>query len=81
MAKSASKTGRPQGAKTAARDEVTVATSRCRRCGSTKRTPYVGSPRVQEYAGIHDGREFTRIIRRRTTCVDCGQARLDRSYE
>jgi hypothetical protein len=28
-----------------------------------------------------DGTEFTRLIRRRTKCTDCGQFRFDLSYE
>ncbi len=73
-------TGRPKGSKTKERDETTAELSRCQKCGSTERAPYT-SKLVQEYAGVIDGKPFTRIVRRRTKCLDCGQHRVDRFYE
>lgn len=73
--------GRPKGSQTAKRETSVCRPSRCRKCGSTNRTPYVGSPRVQQYAGVYDGQPYQRIVRRRTSCQDCGQARCDISYE
>jgi hypothetical protein len=49
-------------------------------CRSTRRGPY-RSREVQAFAGEHNGRPYTHIVRRRTVCLDCGQARIDRSYE
>lgn len=58
-----------------------VEASRCRACGSTNRTGY-HHVTVQEYAGVTgDGRPYTSIVRRRTECLDCGQTRIDRSFE
>ena len=72
--------GRPRGAKNVT-DIQTVILSRCKRCGSTERTKY-GSPRIQEYAGIlANGDRYTHIVRNRTRCLACGQARIDRSFE
>lgn len=52
----------------------------CPRCGSTRRAAYRGSRNVQRYAGVRNGQEFTKIIRRRTSCLDCGLPRIDRHY-
>ncbi len=66
--------------------DVTVELSRCQNCGSTDRTPYEGTTQ-QECQGTRTdpatGREiaFTKIVRRRTCCKACGQARIDRTYE
>ncbi len=55
--------------------------SRCAKCGSTNREHY-DRRTVQTYAGIDPaGRPYTRIIRRWTKCTDCGQHRIDRTYE
>ncbi|KKL70280.1 hypothetical protein LCGC14_2106490 [marine sediment metagenome] len=50
------------------------------RCGSTRRSDYYGKIE-QASRGRHDGQPFTHIARRRTKCLDCGQLRVDRSYE
>lgn len=69
---------RPKGSKNA--DTVQQEASRCPTCHSTRRRPY-DSRHVQEFDGIDtEGRPFTAIIRRRTTCLDCGQHRIDREY-
>lgn len=52
----------------------------CRNCGATNRTPYHNTV-THAIAGIHDGREYDTILYRRTSCGDCGQARVDKSYE
>lgn len=54
--------------------------TRCPRCDSTRRAPYRGTRLVQRYTGTRNGLQFTAIIRRRTACLDCGQARVDRHY-
>ena len=74
--------GRPPGQTMApAPAVVTVPTSRCPKCDSTERTPYFGCTE-QEHDGVDEkGRPFTHIVRRRTRCLNCGQARIDRSHE
>lgn len=65
-------------------DQAEAQPSRCKKCQSTQRTAYFGSPvaRVFDYVQRRpDGTDFTRLIRRRTKCSDCGQYRWDLSYE
>lgn len=58
-----------------------VAASRCPTCGSTERAGYSGCVE-QEIAGSDaNGRPYTHIVRKRTKCLKCGQARIDRMYE
>jgi len=74
--------GRPRGSATA-RDVPVVEVqpaSKCTRCGSPHRAEYEHR-NVQKYsAALRDGRQYDEIIRRRTKCEDCGQARIDREY-
>ena len=72
--------GRPKGSKQTVPDFVNVEPSRCKRCGSTRRSDYYGKTE-QAFRGEHNGRPFTHIVRRRTRCLDCGQLRIDRAYE
>jgi len=72
--------GRPKGSTNAEADVITVEPSRCRRCGSTRRSEYYGKAE-QAFHGVHNGRLFAHIARRRTKRVDCGQLRIDRTYE
>jgi hypothetical protein len=61
-------------------DVVTVDASRCR-CGSTARKRYYKTV-DQHYSGITAaGKPYNKIIRRWTRCSDCGQARIDKTYE
>lgn len=56
--------------------------TRCPACGSTERAPYSAAPHEQASRGLTpDGEPFTHIIRRRTSCLNCGQCRIDRAYE
>lgn len=74
------KKGRPAGSQNT--DATADATpSRCPSCGSTNREAYVGSKQVQEFEGTHNGTPFNRIVRRRCACSDCGQFRIDRTFE
>lgn len=75
--------GRPRGSRNIARDEVDVIGSRCKRCGSSNRTPYQSDPTTLDYCGTDPitGRPYNQIIWRRTACGDCGQARVDKCYE
>lgn len=70
--------GRPKGSKTERRPAADVVPSRCPKCGSTRRTPYSGSPRVVAHGGVLEGVPYTHVIFRPTKCLDCGQARVDR---
>lgn len=80
--KKTAKKGRPKGAANHAREHATAEPSRCPKCGSTNRGPYT-QKQVQEWGGVHPitGQPVTHIIRRWTSCTDCGQHRIDRSYE
>jgi hypothetical protein len=71
--------GRPAGSHNEQPITTVIQRSRCRKCGSTDRTDYWGK-RIQNYAGIHDGREFRQIIRQRCRCRKCGQLRVDMEY-
>jgi len=72
--------GRPKGSGQSPPDFVNVEPSRCKRCGSTRRSDYYGKTE-QAHRGEYNGRPYTHIVRRRTKCVDCGQLRIDRFYE
>ena len=52
----------------------------CPKCGSTERTDYSNTTRVA-YNGIHEGKEYSHVVWRTTSCKKCGQRRRDRSYE
>jgi hypothetical protein len=75
--------GRPRGSKNVQRDECDVITSRCKRCGSSKRKPYQSDPTTLEAGGVDPitGAPYTHVIWRRTACKQCGQARIDKCYE
>ena len=50
-------------------------------CQSTRRAAYL-SKRVVTHAGLDPaGNPHTQIVFRRTKCLDCGQHRVDRTYE
>ena len=74
------KRGRPKGAKTLDRDVVEIIPACCQRCGSTTRRPY---DKVRERAvpGNINGKQYTHVVWRRTACLACGQARVERHYE
>lgn len=55
--------------------------SRCKKCGSTRRAPYHGRKELS-FAGLDkDAQPYTHVVWRRTACLDCGQARVDRVTE
>jgi predicted Zn-ribbon and HTH transcriptional regulator len=62
------------------RELVEVEPSRCRKCGSTNRTSYLGNPQIQKISGFKDGREYNEIHKKRTSCQNCGQHRFDKIY-
>lgn len=76
-----SKPGRPTGSPNV-NAIADAQPSQCPACGSSERGPFVGNPVVQEFAGLTDrGNPYTHIIRRRCECANCGQIRIDRSFE
>ncbi len=75
------KKGRPKGSKTEQKPVIESRLSRCPICGSSERTPYVAK-REMPYKGTSpDGRLCNVVIWRHTTCVQCGQARIDKTFE
>jgi hypothetical protein len=72
--------GRPLGSKNLVVDEVRLELTRCKKCGSANRGKYLNR-RVHLWSGKDaNGRPYTRIVRRRTKCLDCGQLRDDTEY-
>jgi hypothetical protein len=58
-----------------------VATSTCPTCGSSKRTAYNNST-YQELSGVdHAGNTYTGVWWRYCRCEDCGQNRVDKSFD
>ena len=58
-----------------------VEPSRCRVCGSTERSPYSNVRRLDHAGLTPDGRPYKQVVWRRTTCLKCGQARDDKTFE
>jgi predicted Zn-ribbon and HTH transcriptional regulator len=67
------KRGRPKGS-TNVTDHVIVEPSRCKGCGSSRRTKYENPMRV-DFSG--SGLDCVAIVYRTCRCLDCGQARRD----
>jgi len=63
------------------RDVVQVIPSTCRRCGSTRRTGYTSTTRKDISGKTRDGQPFTSVVWRSCRCLDCDQARVDRTFE
>jgi hypothetical protein len=81
MATKATNRGRPAGSPNREVDIVEAPASRCSKCQSTRRTAYQPNPIRKEIAGIDPvSGPYTAIVWRRTTCADCGQARIDRQH-
>ncbi len=56
--------------------QVDVPASACPKCGSTSRTKY---HRTRELRNVKIGSTFyPKVVFRRTSCVDCGQNRVER---
>ncbi len=73
------KNGRPVGSKNVA-TVVNVKPANCPNCQSTKRT-LTGSQTVQEFEGTIGNEPYNRIVRSRAICDDCGQTRIEQSFE
>jgi len=80
MAKKKRTRGRPAGSRNQTRPCADVFPGRCPRCGSTRRTPYRSKPVIRALSGVADGKPYTHVVWRATRCLDCGQARTDRTY-
>ena len=72
--------GRPPGSKPV-RDRAHVAELRaqCPRCRSTRRTRLFHVATI-EHGGEFEGRPYTHVEKKRTTCADCGQALMVSVY-
>lgn len=73
--------GRPKAARNRAVDQADGDLTACRKCGSTRRAPYFNRRDV-EVEGVHlvTRKPYTKIVIRRTSCLDCGQHRDDRHF-
>jgi len=72
--------GRPRGKKTEPAPVVEVELSKCPTCASTKRSNYANT-RTLEYGSVIEGRECSKVVWRNCWCLECGQHRIDKSYE
>lgn len=79
--KSTKKPGRPENSPNVERDHGEVKLSRCKKCDSTDREKYFGTPLEYPIGGVHDGLPYTHVVRKRTKCANCGQQRMDAFYE
>jgi ribosomal protein S27AE len=61
---------------------VELKKSSCTKCGSTEHTGYHNTRNPLMAKGITpDGRKYNCVIYRRTRCSNCGQSRIDKSFE
>ena len=74
-------------AKTPQASGVTIPT-KCKRCGSTKRSGYTNSivmgPGIllrDDLPGISAGTRYASLTKSRCVCLECGQARVDQRFE
>jgi hypothetical protein len=72
--------GRPKGSLKQEYPQSIGELTRCKRCDSTERTKYT-TIKDMPHQGLRDGKPYTRVVWRRTTCANCGQARVDQHYE
>ena len=77
--KAAKNRGRPKARPNSEPAMVETELTRCTACGSTNlRKLRVVSDRG--HAGYHDGKAYTRIVRRRVQCVDCSKVHIVATY-
>lgn len=58
-----------------------VKKSRCPKCQSTDREAYHNVRELAIDSVTPDGERYNRVIWRRTRCKNCGQVRIDKSFE
>lgn len=59
-------------------DQVVAKKVACLKCGSTDRSEYYGVVTVPLQASIdRDGNEYNTIKKKRTSCLNCGQYRIE----
>ena len=80
-AKKPAKQGRPRGAKTVDKPESVAGLTRCKACHSTERERYTNSRSVSTCGIDPEGKPYNRVTWRNTRCKNCGQVRVDKSYE
>lgn len=71
--------GRPKGAKTAEAPTVETEPARCRKCDGTEWEILKKLPSTH-YHGVHGGRPYSRIDRRRARCINCRSVHILRTY-
>lgn len=74
------KRGRPKGSKNRAK-KIAVVAARCKRCGKSTRGKYFGTPRTIIARGEFDGKPYNRVTFRRCRCGNCGQVRIEQTFE
>jgi predicted Zn-ribbon and HTH transcriptional regulator len=75
------KTGRPKGTRAEPAQTVVAEPTRCPKCQSTQRDKYLSFHEQAVFGMRSGGMPYTRIIKRRCRCANCGQVRIDKSYE
>ena len=70
----------PPGSDIKRRPAADVTPSRCPKCGSTRRAPYTGRPRIVNHSGVFAGHPYNKVIFRQTKRLDCGEWRVDREW-
>ncbi|HAH46841.1 hypothetical protein [Gimesia sp.] len=75
------KAGRPKGSKTEQLPIVDFVLPQCSKCKSSERTGY-NNVKTRASSGIApDGYPYNFVSRKRTSCRNCGQRRIDVYYE
>jgi hypothetical protein len=72
--------GRPQGSANVEATQI-VDTPRCPTCGKTDRTPYRLVNSVNHGGMTSEGRLYTHVVSRRTSCTACSKVRIDKFFE
>jgi hypothetical protein len=72
--------GRPKGSRNVEKTQI-VDLPRCPYCSKTDRTPYRLVNSVNHGGVTAEGRAYTHVISRRTSCMACGRTRIDKFLE
>ena len=57
-----------------------VYAAKCIKCESAK-LKVVKKIREQDYAGVHEGKTYKKVIFRRVKCLECGQFQIVKEYK